>query len=513
MRAGKLKILRVTLEVIFFIFITFSFFFFFPEKLKSIPVKFQIIPLIISFLSEGFLLSLFLLVIFLITTAIFGRIYCSFFCPLGCFQDILIRTKKTVKKRAKFKYHKSFTILRLTILTLLIISLISGSLYLTSYLDPYSFFGKLVNYIIKPLIALINNSSELILRKADIYRLGIMNFSTINILSITPSILIFGIIVYLSLKRGRLYCNSICPLGTFLGIFSIRCLYRIEIDKSSCTSCGICASVCKAECINSKDKVVDNSSCIRCFNCLDVCPQSAIKYKSLAKTKKIEVEKGQSISRRNFIYSSFGILSFSGINLLLRNKKMPTKTYLPPPTPPGSISLNKYINKCTACYLCVNNCPTNVLQPSLFQYGLKGVFLPHMDFYSGYCAYECNECLKVCPTDAIMPHTKEEKKKIQIGRVKFIKDYCVVYKNNTNCGACAEICPTDAVTMTPYKGLLFIPTTRPSICVGCGACQNVCPAKPQKAIVVETNIVHKEAKKAQFRKRKRGKEKSEGFPF
>jgi len=513
MRAGKLKILRVTLEVIFFISITFSFFLFFPEKLKSIPVKSQMIPLIISFLNEGFILSLLLLILFLITTAIFGRIYCSFFCPLGCFQDILIRIKKTVKKRAKFKHHKPLTSLRLTILILSIISLISGSLYLIGYLDPYSLFGRLVNYIIKPLIALINNSSELILRKADIYRLYIMSYPTINILAITPFILILGLIIYLSLKRGRLYCNSICPLGTFLGISSVRSLYKIEIDKSSCTSCGICESVCKAECINSKDKIVDNSSCIRCFKCLNVCPVSAIKYKPSLKTEKVKDEKTQNISRRNFIYSSFGILSFSGINLLFRNKKTPTKTYLPPPTPPGSSSLEQYISKCTACYMCVNNCPTNVLQPSLFQYGFKGIFLPHMDFHSGYCAYECTQCLQVCPTNAIIPHTKEEKKKIQIGTVKFIEEFCVVYKNNTNCGACAEICPTNAVRMIPYKGLLFIPATKPSTCVGCGACQNVCPAQPEKAIIVETNIVHKKAKKPQLQKGKRSKETTEDFPF
>lgn len=136
-----------------------------------------------------------------------------------------------------------------------------------------------------------------------------------------------------------------------------------------------------------------------------------------------------------------------------------------------------------------------------------------MDFYSGYCAYECNRCLEVCPTDAIMPYTKEEKKKIQIGRVKFIKDFCVVYKNNTSCGACAEICPTGAVSMIPYKGLLLIPTTRPSICTGCGACQNVCPARPEKAIIVETNIVHKEATKPEKAKIGKTEEAVEDFPF
>jgi ferredoxin len=513
MKAGKLRITRVVLEVLIFVFIILSFFSFLPETLKNITTKTQIVPLIISFISEGFILSAILLITYIIVTLIFGRVYCSFFCPLGCFQDILIRIKSSDKKKTKFRYRKPLTILRLTILTLTIVSVISGSLYIVGHLDPYSILGKMVNYIIKPIISFINNSAELMLRKADIYWLDIMNFPQVKILAIFPFIVILGIIIYLSLKRGRSYCNSICPLGTFLGVLSTRCLYKIQIDKSSCTSCGICESVCKAECINSKEKTVDNSSCVRCFNCLNVCPSSAIKYQPSINNKEAELETKQNTSRRNFIYSFFGILSFSGINLFLRNKKIPANNYTPPPTPPGSISLDKFISKCTACYLCVNNCPTNVLQPSLFHYGIKGVFIPYMDFNSGFCSYECTKCLEVCPTDAIMPYTKEEKKKIQIGRVKFIKDFCVVYKNNTNCGACAEVCPTDAVRMAPYKGLLLIPSTRPSICIGCGACQNVCPARPEKAIVVETNIVHKEAKKAKFRRRKRGKEESEGFPF
>jgi ferredoxin len=510
MKKRKLKLLRVLVEFFFFVLIIFSFFRFFPEKLKTIAIKSQIIPLSISFFFEGFLLSLFLLVFFLLITVLFGRIYCSFFCPLGALQDTVIRIKR---KSPKYIHHKPLITLKISILILTIISLISGGLYLVSHLDPYSIFGKAVNYLLKPSIVLINNGAELVLRKFDIYWLSILNLPNFNMLALAPFILILTIIIYLSVKRGRLYCNSICPLGTFLGILSVRSLYEIGIDKDSCTGCGICESFCKAECINSKDKTVDNSSCIRCFNCLDVCPTSAINYRPSIKKEKSKREKTQNISRRNFLYSFLGILGFSGFNLLLRNKKTAIKTYTPPPTPPGSISLDKYISKCTACYLCVNNCPTNVLQPSLFHYGLKGMFIPYMDFYSGYCAYECTQCLDVCPTDAIIPHTKEEKKKIQIGRVNFIKDFCVVYKNNTNCGACAEICPTAAVTMIPYKGVLRIPATRPSLCIGCGACQNVCPATPAKAIVVETNIVHKEAKiPSRERTRKHGKPE-EGFPF
>lgn len=513
MNKDKLKLLRVFFEVIFLIFITLSFFRFLPEILRTIPIKSQIIPLSISALTEGFLLSIFLLVSLLLLTAIFGRLYCSFLCPLGAFQDILIRIKNTIRKTTKFDYHRPLNTLRYTILVLVILSLLSASLYLVGFLDPYSLYGKLINYVAKPLVALMNNCAESILRKADIYWLSIMDFPSLNPLVISPFILLVGAIVYLSLKRGRLYCNSVCPVGTFLGILSIRPLYRIEIDKAKCTSCGICESVCKAECINSKDKFVDNSSCIRCFNCLDICPCSAIQLKPALKKEKTKKQKTQDLSRRKFIYSSFGALLFSGVNLFLRDKKVSREKHSTPPTPPGSISLDNYTSKCTACYLCVNNCPTRVLQPSLFEYGLTGVFIPKMDFETGYCDYNCNQCLEVCPTDAIMPHTKEEKKKIQIGRVRFIKDRCVVYTNNTNCGACAEICPTTAVRMTPYKGLLFIPTTRPEICTGCGACENVCPARPEKAIVVETNTVHKEAKTPKRKRNRKRKAVEEGFPF
>ena len=508
MKKKKLRLLRVSCEVLFFILIFLSFFRLFPQSLKVISIKSQISPDAISFFYEGFLISLFLLVLSLLIALIFGRIYCSFFCPLGGFQDILIR----IKKRRKFSYKKPLILIKTTILILAVISLISGSLYIISYLDPYSIFGRAVNYLLKPFIALINNGGELFLRKVNIYALRIMEFPTFNPLNLAPFILILGTIIYFSIKRGRLYCNSICPLGTMLGILSTRSLFEIEIDKESCTGCGICESVCKAECINSKDKTVDNSSCIRCFNCLNVCPISALSYKPAIKREKSSAAKKQNISRRNFLYSFLGILGFSGVNLFLRGKKIPAN-YTPPPTPPGSISLDKYISKCTACYLCVNNCPTNVLQPSLFHYGIKGVFIPYMDFYSGYCSYECTRCLEVCPTDAITPHTVEEKKKIQIGRVKFIKENCVVYRNNTNCGACGEICPTAAVTMIPYKGTLSIPKTQPSICIGCGACQNVCPASPEKAIVVETNILHREAKIPERKSRRKQGKTTEDFPF
>ena len=76
--------------------------------------------------------------------------------------------------------------------------------------------------------------------------------------------------------------------------------------------------------------------------------------------------------------------------------------------------------------------------------------------------------LKCVRTGALLPLTKEEKHKLQMGRVVFVRENCIVNTDETSCGACSEHCPTQAVTMIPYKNGLTIPSVNPDICVGCG---------------------------------------------
>jgi ferredoxin len=116
-----------------------------------------------------------------------------------------------------------------------------------------------------------------------------------------------------------------------------------------------------------------------------------------------------------------------------------------------------------------------------------------MDYANAYCLYECVTCTDACPSGAIQPITVEEKKRIQLGRVRFLKDECIVITKKTDCGACAEHCPTKAVRMVPHEALR-LPETNDEICVGCGACEKACPTKPQKAIYVEALRLHGQAK-------------------
>jgi ferredoxin len=246
---------------------------------------------------------------------------------------------------------------------------------------------------------------------------------------------------------------------------------------------------------------VDFSRCVSCFNCFRACNLNGFKYKFSYSPKNVILPTETDISKRNFIFttSAFVFGLFSGLlaqtktiivtkaSTIRENKKNEV-------LPPGAKSFEHFTSKCTACHLCVSICCNQVLQPSFFELGAASIMQPRMDYHIGFCNYECNDCSKVCPTGAILPVDLSYKKRIQLGKSKFIKDNCIVITEKTECGACSEHCPTKAVKMVPYKGL-FLPEVKEKICIGCGACEFACPTMPYKAIYVEGNPVHVTADK------------------
>ena len=166
---------------------------------------------------------------------------------------------------------------------------------------------------------------------------------------------------------------------------------------------------------------------------------------------------------------------------------------LTPITPSGSLSAQHFARHCTACQLCVSNCPNGVLRPST---DLSTFMQPTMSYERGYCRPECTRCGDVCPTGAINPITRADKSATQIGHAVWIKKNCVPLTDGVECGNCARHCPTGAITMVPVdpkdERSLKIPAVNEARCIGCGACENLCPARPFSAIYVEGHEVHRE---------------------
>lgn len=517
-----LKWLRVAVSLSFFIPIFFLFIDFtnaFSSALIKGILFFQFIPSIIKFLNlAGILTAGFIIVLFL--TLLFGRVYCSSFCPLGTFQDIVAYISKRFKRKKIYKFSKPINWLRYPFLAMTIIFLFAGSLLLVNLLDPYSAFGKIASDLFRPVYYGVNNLSVFVLEKTNLYTLYPVKLKAYNWISFGFSMFLFILIIRLTIKKGRLYCNAVCPVGTFLGLISRISVYKIRLDESLCNSCGTCGANCKSGCIDTKNKKVDFSRCVGCFDCLTVCPGNGVKF-SFAYSKlnliKSPTKNQLGSNRRQFLLSSaslsVGALSLAkdSFSQVVKGAKIPViKKY--PVSPPGSLSIEHFHKNCTACHLCISACPTHVLQPSLLQYGWDGLFQPTMDYKASFCNFECIVCSEVCPTGAILPIVLEKKKLTQLGKTTFIKENCVVYTDETACGACSEHCPTKAVNMVFYKGKLNIPEVKQEICIGCGACEYACPTTP-KSIYVEGNPVHLEAEKPKEIKSEIKVKPEDDFPF
>lgn len=464
-------------------------------------LRLQVFPSILRFFALFFTVSgLGFLLVFLLTF-FFGRVYCSSICPMGTLQDGIIRLAGLFKKKKQRKFVYSDNkkkVLRYGILALTVIFWMFGSLFLINLLDPYSNFGKISVSFFQPITLWLNNTLAIFLEAQGNYSVAPLMVKTLPWDVIMVSLVIFLTVAIMASLRGRLFCNTLCPVGSLLGLIASRSRYQIAFNDEACNFCGRCERVCKAECINSKTKEVDQSRCVSCFNCFDACPNQGLTYKSVGALRAEARPDGGDSNKRKFLLSlATGLLSIPIIKKHVQAQNESKPGMIPtgtenPVTPPGSLSYDHFTGECIACYLCVSVCPTNVIVPSFFDYGLEGFMQPKLDFHKNFCNYDCVKCSEVCPTGAITKQTLESKQKIQIGVARFMVESCIVTVDRTDCGACSEHCPTKAVNMVPHNGL-FLPEVNPDICVGCGACEYACPTTPYKAIYVESNLTHKEA--------------------
>ena len=484
---SPLKWLRVTVAVIFFIGIAYAFLHHIPAW--NVPnmtgggegvedsfslARWQLVPSVLGTLS-GAAVSAVILGVLLLLTLLFGRVYCSFICPLGILQDIVFRIRRWLAPKRFLKFSRPV---------------------------PWMRYGVLA----WPAAIWSNNLLAADSSSADLVQ---MDYFPAAFPVLLASAGMLGLVAVMSAWKGRLYCNTVCPVGTFLGLLSRISLFRLGFDPASCKKCGKCVKSCKAQCLNLKEYKIDSSRCVACYDCVRSCSEGGIRYRWFtrvrqqipAQKKKVPPASAPSSSaavpsiagssRRQFLEATavgLAAAAFSGCRGDAARKLDPTQCVLPP----GAGSLERFLDICTGCQMCVANCPTHVLQPSYLQLGLKGFMKPRMDFATKYCLYDCHRCAEVCPTGAIrrMPVTAERdtegitKDTTRIAVARFYVCRCLVAREDMDCGACTEHCPTKALYTVPYIGRdgqeHRLPRLDPSLCIGCGACEHACPVTAER---------------------------------
>lgn len=499
-----LRKIRLTLAVVFFAIITLLFLDFTGtiHAWFGWMAKIQFLPAVLA-------LNVGIIVLLILLTLVFGRVYCSVICPMGVFQDVISwLSGQRKKKKYRFSYSPAKNILRYTVLTLFVIAVIAGIGSFVALLAPYSSYGRIANNLFAPIYQWGNNVFAYFAERAESYAFYETSVWMKSLPTFVIAMVTFIAIVVLAWRNGRTYCNTICPVGTVLGFLSRFALFRISIDTEKCNACGLCSRKCKAACIDGKRHTVDYSRCVACMDCLDTCKHGAISYrwfKQETQTKNAEqtrsVDKEQINEARRSFLTATAILATAttlkaqekkvdGGLAAIEDKKIPKRAT--PILPPGALSARDFTRHCTACQLCVSVCPNEVLRPST---DLMKLMQPEMSYERGYCRPECTKCGDVCPTGAIHPTTAADKSATQIGHAVWIKKNCIPLTDGVECGNCARHCPAGAIQMVPsdpqQEDSPKIPVVNTERCIGCGACENLCPARPFSAIYVEGHEMHR----------------------
>lgn len=325
-----------------------------------------------------------------------------------------------------------------------------------------------------------------------------LRLNSVSFLWLIPA----GLIVLLSLWKGRFFCWNICPVGFIQDI-----LPSLSRWKSNVRGLNVVvflflfgASLLFLNLIGIFDPVVIFARVLSVFKrpvyvlglwflvpaavvsilnffgkrfwCFNLCPLGTFAEEAkklrlyLVNKQKTEVD----ISRRTAIAAIGGGLAAGALLSLARSSYADERLI----RPPGAVPEKFFKETCVRCGNCIKACITNGLQPCVTESGWDGIFTPRLVPRIGECDEYCNRCGLSCPTSAIRPLKLSVKRNVRVGLARVNRSACIAWSKGELCMVCSEFCPYLAVGSTENKGVPC-PVVREDNCRGCGHCEKHCP--------------------------------------
>ncbi len=468
-------------------------------SISSLDFFLQMDPVLVFITAIGariILVSFIPAAIVLISGPLIGRVFCGYICPMGTTLDVTDALFGYKNKTNLFSKNHSKIENLLKLKYLILLFLLGSALFGVSYVffaSPLSLITRFYGLILFPVISFLSREALDIVRPlGDMLDINFISYAQIRTIRFaTQFFILFFFIVIFGLVRfsPRFWCRYLCPSGALLAFFSKAPMIRRQVSEK-CTQCGQCVKKCSMSAIAiEKPEDAFHSECIVCRTCEEVCPENAVFF-GLSKKNKPTALKTFSPERRQIV--SFGlmgagtaVISLTGLTSLHGKSgegQVGAKGLI---RPPGAVMETDFLSRCVRCGECMTACPTNTLQPIWLTAGFPALFSPAITPRRGFCDPHCHECGKVCPTNAIRYIEQKDRIWAKTGTAHIIRQKCLAWEFSKNCMVCDEVCPYDAIDFSNKKGnKIPVPHVIENKCAGCGYCEYFCPVQNQAAILV-----------------------------
>ena len=187
-----------------------------------------------------------LLVIFLLSSFLLKKSFCSWLCPVGTASEYLWHLGQQL-------FHRSLTLPRRLDIPLRALKyiLLAFFVYVVATLDA----DGLQQFLLAPFGII-----------ADVKMLNFFRHMGIT------GIAVILTLVLLSLMIQNVWCRFLCPYGALMGLVSILSPVKIRRDEVACVGCNKCNHACPSHLPVAQLITIRSAECTGCLSCIAACP-------------------------------------------------------------------------------------------------------------------------------------------------------------------------------------------------------------------------------------------------
>jgi polyferredoxin len=190
--------------------------------------------------------AMFLLVIFLVSSLLLKKSFCSWLCPVGTASEYLWHLGQQL-------FHRSLLLPRWLDIPLRSLKyiLLAFFVYVVATLSA----DGLQQFLLAPFGII-----------ADVKMLNF--FRHMGIIGIA----VLLTLVLLSVMIQNVWCRFLCPYGALMGLVSILSPVKIRRDQSACIDCNKCTHACPSHLPVAQLLTIRSAECTGCLSCIAACP-------------------------------------------------------------------------------------------------------------------------------------------------------------------------------------------------------------------------------------------------